>query len=65
MEAKEAFKLEQLNKLLKAAAPEEWVAILVDVVEGLAFGIDAVPDGRIQDAIKEVIVLQKFFIHLQ
>lgn len=65
METLEAFRMKQLNELLKEADPKEWVILLAGVIEGLAFGIDAVPDGDIQDAIKEVVTLQKFFIRLQ
>lgn len=65
METKEEFRAKQLGELLKEANPKEWVIILADVIEGLAFGIDAMPDGKIHDAIKEVITLQRFFINLQ
>lgn len=65
METKEAFRAKQLNELLKEATPKEWVTILADVIEGLAFGIDAMPDGAINNTIKDAVTLQKFFINLQ
>ena len=39
METLEAFRMKQLNELLKEADPKEWVIVLAGVIEGLAFGM--------------------------